>query len=80
MGPQDLLAVAHDVTSSRVLDVVFESPTVPKKSKNALVLAFLGHFHELVDDRIGSRVGDRCWGEADPFLRVGSDRFSSALH
>jgi nucleolar protein 9 len=29
----------------------------------------IGHYQELVDDRIGSRVGDRCWATADPYLK-----------
>lgn len=32
-------------------------------------MSFIGHYHALVDDRIGSRVGDRCWAFADPYLR-----------
>lgn len=32
-------------------------------------MAFLEHYHELVDDRIGSRVGDRLWAAADPYLK-----------
>ncbi|KAH9950104.1 ARM repeat-containing protein [Amylocystis lapponica] len=65
----ELLAMAHHVTSSRVLDAVLDLPAVPAKAKRTLVLAFLGHFHALVDDRIGSRVGDRCWAYADPYLK-----------
>jgi len=33
-------------------------------------MSLIGHFHTLVDDRIGSRVGDRCWAFADPYLKV----------
>ncbi|TFY50803.1 hypothetical protein EVG20_g11321 [Dentipellis fragilis] len=33
-------------------------------------MTFIGHYPELVDDRIGSRVGDRCWAAADPYLKV----------
>lgn len=32
-------------------------------------MVFLDHYHELVDDRIGSRVGDRLWEAADPYLK-----------
>ena len=66
----DLIAIAHDVTSSRVLDVVLQSATVPFKDKRKFVMQFIGHYHTLVDDRIGSRVGDNCWAFADPYLRV----------
>ena len=67
---EELLGLAHHKTSSYVLDVVFESPTVTRKSKRALVMAFIGHYHQLVDDKFGSRVGDRCWDNADPYLKV----------
>ncbi|KAI6046465.1 armadillo-type protein [Pisolithus marmoratus] len=66
---QDLLALSHNATSSRVLDAILESPTVPFKDKRRLVMSMIGHYHELVDDRIGSRVGDRFWAFADPYLR-----------
>jgi len=69
----DLVAMAHHPTSSRVLDTIFESSTVPYRTKNKFVLRFVGHFHELVDDRIGSRVGDRMWAGSDPYLKVGVD-------
>lgn len=67
---EEVLALAHHPTSSRVLDVVLESPTVPPKARRRLITSFIGHFHTLVDDRIGSRVGDRCWDVSDPYLRV----------
>lgn len=67
---EDVMALAHHPTSSRVLDVVLESPTVPPRARRRLITSFIGHFHTLVDDRIGSRVGDRCWDTADPYLRV----------
>lgn len=66
----DLMAVAHNATSSRVLDALLESPTVPFKAKRRFVMSLIGHYHTLVDDRIGSRVGDRCWAFADTYLRV----------
>jgi len=67
----DLIAMAHHPTSSRVFDTIFESSAVPSRAKNKFVLRFMGHFHELVDDRIGSRVGDRMWAGSDPYLKVG---------
>lgn len=70
LSMEDLIAMAHHVTSSRVLDAVVDSPQVPPKAKRKLILTFMGHFHELVDDRIGSRVGDRFWAYADPYFKV----------
>ncbi|KDQ20636.1 hypothetical protein BOTBODRAFT_169367 [Botryobasidium botryosum FD-172 SS1] len=66
---EEVIALAHHSTSSRVLDVVLESSTVAPRAKRRLITSFIGHFHTLVDDRIGSRVGDRCWDAADPYLR-----------
>lgn len=66
----DLIAMAHHPTSSRVLDAIFESSTVSHRTRNKFALRFVGHFHELVDDRIGSRVGDRVWVGSDPYLKV----------
>lgn len=74
----DLIAMAHHPTSSRVLDTIFESPTVPYRTRNKFVLKFMGHFHELVDDRIGSRVGDRMWAGSDPYLKVSCRRTDRA--
>ncbi|KAH9853868.1 ARM repeat-containing protein [Lenzites betulinus] len=69
IGVEELIQMAHHVTSSRVLDAVLESPTVPHKEKRKFVMTFIGHYHTLVDDRIGSRVGERCWAFADPYLK-----------
>ncbi|KAH9831022.1 ARM repeat-containing protein [Rhodofomes roseus] len=63
------IEIAHHPTSSRVLDVLLSSPTVPAKLKRKFVLSFMGRFHELVDDRIGSRVGERCWAAADGYMK-----------
>ncbi|EIW82459.1 ARM repeat-containing protein [Coniophora puteana RWD-64-598 SS2] len=66
---EGLLHLAHNPTSSRVLDVFLEAASVPFPAKRGLVMSFIGHYHMLVDDRIGSRVGDRCWNFADPYLK-----------
>ncbi|KIY48757.1 ARM repeat-containing protein [Fistulina hepatica ATCC 64428] len=66
---EDRLKIAHHPISSRVLDAVIESPTVPPKLKRQFVLSWMDHWHELVDDRIGSRVGDRLWAFADTYLK-----------
>lgn len=66
----EVIAMAHNVTASRVLDILLQSPCVPFKDKRKFVMSFIGHYHTLVDDRIGSRVGDNCWAFADPYLRV----------
>lgn len=77
--------MACSPVASRVLDVILSTdplaaaesgnhPTtsnpVPFKARRKLVMLFLDHFTTLVDDKIGSRVADRCWAVADPYLRV----------
>ncbi|KAK7061362.1 armadillo-type protein [Favolaschia claudopus] len=69
LSEEEMLSIAHHATSSRVLDALFESPTVPHKIKREFVLSFIGRYHLLVDDRIGSRVGDRCWAFSDTYLK-----------
>ncbi|KAF7354953.1 hypothetical protein MSAN_01410400 [Mycena sanguinolenta] len=70
LSEEDMLVIAHHATSSRVLDALLESPMVPQKVKRQFVLSFIGRYHLLVDDRIGSRVGDRCWAFSDTYLKV----------
>lgn len=72
MSPEEIISLAHSPISSRVLDALLDSETVPLKSKRKFVVSLIGHFHVLVDDRIGSRVGDRCWAFADTYLKVRS--------
>ncbi|GLB33404.1 putative ARM repeat-containing protein [Lyophyllum shimeji] len=66
---EERIEIAHDASGSRVYDMLLESPTVPFKAKREFVMGFIGHYHLLVDDRLGSRVGDRCWAFADTYLK-----------
>ncbi|KAF8314735.1 ARM repeat-containing protein, partial [Clavulina sp. PMI_390] len=80
----DLLAIACDPSGSRVLDLLLEpnvsqpsdnpSPppsTIPFKARKRLIMRFIesDSFVSLVDDKLGSRIADRCWAVADPYLR-----------
>ncbi len=65
-----MLDFACHPTSSRVIDVFLDSPTVAHKAKRQLLLNFIGHYHLLAADRIGSRIVDRCWGFADGYMKV----------
>lgn len=82
---EDLILIACDPSGSRVLDVILETPTlssesapsqtlstIPFKARKRLIMRFLesDSFITLVDDKLGSRVADRCWAVADPYLRV----------
>ncbi|CAK5281828.1 unnamed protein product [Mycena citricolor] len=82
-----LVSLAHHPAASRVLDALLESKTVLVKSKRQFLLSLIGSYHLLVDDRIGSRVGDRCWANADTYLKekiarsmIPEERFLAASH
>jgi len=64
------MKIAYNATASRVYDVLLESPNVPALAKRQFIMDFIGYYHLLVDDRIGSRIGDRCWNFADTYLKV----------
>ena len=71
MSTEELVSMAHHAISSHVFDALLESTTISPKQKRAFIQRFLGEYHRLVDDRIGSRVADRCWVTADTYLKVG---------
>ncbi|EJD00848.1 ARM repeat-containing protein [Fomitiporia mediterranea MF3/22] len=64
-----LLALAHHAVSSRIFDAFLTTPGIPSSARRQLILAFQGPFPALVDDRVGSRVGERLWAAADPYLK-----------
>lgn len=57
-------------SSAAVAQPSASTSTIPFKARRKLVMVFLDHFTTLVDDKIGSRIADRCWAVADPYLRV----------
>lgn len=68
-----LLTYTSDPTASRVIDVFLDeatNPAVAYKDRRNFLKNLIGHYQQLADDRIGSRVADRCWATADPFLKV----------
>ena len=68
--PQELLALAHHPAASRVTNAIVDGPTIPHRSRRALLRAMEAQFADVIDDRIGARVGARCWAAADPYLKV----------
>ena len=71
--PMDrLLVFTSDPIASRVVDVFLDesNKAIPYKDRRTFLRALIGHYHLLADDRIGSRVADRCWQVADPFLKA----------
>ncbi|KAF9474932.1 hypothetical protein BDN70DRAFT_884318 [Pholiota conissans] len=66
---EDRIKISHNASGSRVFDELLDSPTILPKVKRQFVMDFIGHYHVLVDDKLGSRVGDRCWAFADTYLK-----------
>ena len=67
---QELLALTRHPAASRVLDAIIDGPTIPPRSRRALLRAMETQFADVIDDRIGARVGARCWAAADPYFKV----------
>ncbi|GAA6023004.1 hypothetical protein JCM10207_002037 [Rhodosporidiobolus poonsookiae] len=70
-----LLPLTRSATSPRILDALLTSPT-PPRALCAFVLSLLGHFLQLADDRIGSRIAERAFATADPFFK---DKIAASL-
>ncbi|KAF9448476.1 hypothetical protein P691DRAFT_800795 [Macrolepiota fuliginosa MF-IS2] len=66
---EEQISLAHNSVSSRVYDILLSSSSITSKAKRAFVTSFIGHYHELADDRFGSRVADRCWDFSDTYLK-----------
>ncbi|KAI9511254.1 armadillo-type protein [Russula earlei] len=69
LSSQELLALAHHPAASRVLDAIIDGTTIPPRSRRTLLRAMEAQFADVIDDRIGARVGARCWAAADPYLK-----------
>lgn len=70
MSVEERIKMAHNIYSSHVFDVLLSSPSITAKAKRTIVMDFIGSYHVLVDDRIGSHIVDRCWEYADTYLKV----------
>lgn len=69
LSVMDRVQLSHNAHASWIIDALLQSSTVPLENKNQLILEFIGHYHNLVNDRFGSRIGDRCWAFADTYLK-----------
>ncbi|KAI0253125.1 ARM repeat-containing protein [Lactifluus subvellereus] len=69
LPPQGLFTLAHHPAASRVLDAIIDGPTIPSRARRALLRALEAQFADVIDDRIGARVGARCWAAADPYFK-----------
>ncbi|GAA5824341.1 hypothetical protein JCM3770_001813 [Rhodotorula araucariae] len=70
------LAISRSATSSRILDVLLTSPTTPPRALRTFIMSLLGQLHTIADDRIGSRVAERCFASADVYLK---DKMAASL-
>ncbi|WRT64203.1 uncharacterized protein IL334_001132 [Kwoniella shivajii] len=64
-----LITYAKSPISSHLYDKVFTSPSVAPKYRRKVLMLFMTHFKELVEDRIGSRVVDTIWDKADGYMK-----------
>jgi nucleolar protein 9 len=71
MDADQLSTIAKNPISSRVIDAALESETVSGHMKRKLILSLKPCLFELAQDKVGSRVAERCWAHADLFCRVG---------
>ncbi|KAK2464918.1 hypothetical protein APHAL10511_002994 [Amanita phalloides] len=69
LSVEERIKLAHNMYSSRIFDVLLTSPSVASKSRRRVVMEFIGKYHLLADDRIGSHVADHCWEHADTYLK-----------
>lgn len=65
-----LLEYASSPIASHMLDAILTSPAVSPKYRRKLLMAFMGHYKELAEDRLGSRVADTIWAKADGFMKA----------
>jgi nucleolar protein 9 len=69
LGVDGIISLTRDPTSSRILDVLLTSPSTTPLQRRAFLLSLIGHYHTIADDRLGSRIAERCWESADVFLK-----------
>ncbi|KAI0260538.1 armadillo-type protein [Gloeopeniophorella convolvens] len=65
----ELVALTHHPAASRVIDALLEGAQTPPRARRALLRALEARFADVVDDRVGARVGERCWAIADAYFK-----------
>lgn len=71
-----LLSHCFSPTSSHLIDAFLLSPTTLVTSRRTFLLSLLGSYHTLADNRVGSRVAERCFETADVYLK---DKIAASL-
>ncbi|EGG03657.1 uncharacterized protein MELLADRAFT_117295 [Melampsora larici-populina 98AG31] len=70
------MSFSRDTIASRALDSILNSPTISPAPRRQFISRFIGHYHRLADDRVGSRIADLCWAVADVFTK---EKIASSL-
>ncbi|KAA1103169.1 Nucleolar protein 9 [Puccinia graminis f. sp. tritici] len=64
-----IIGISRDPIGSRALDALLKSPSITPSIRRHFTLRFLGNFHRLADDRIGSHVAETFWTISDVYLK-----------
>jgi len=64
-----IIAFSRDPIGSRALDAVLKSPSITSATRRHFTMRFLGKYHELADDRIGSHIAETIWAISDVYLK-----------
>jgi nucleolar protein 9 len=70
LPPEGLLTLAYHPAASRILDAIINGPTISSRARQALLRALEAQFADIIDNRIGARVGACCWAAAEPYFKV----------
>ncbi|KAH9991424.1 hypothetical protein BJV77DRAFT_962771 [Russula vinacea] len=70
LASQELLSLSPHPAASWVLDAIIDGPTIPLRSRRALLRAMAAQIAGVIDDRIGVQVGARCWAAADSYFKL----------
>lgn len=65
-----IIAYAKSPIASHLLDKVFLERSVPPRYKKKMMMMLMKSYKELVEDRLGGRVVDTIWEQADGYMKV----------
>ncbi|PLW58036.1 hypothetical protein PCANC_00733 [Puccinia coronata f. sp. avenae] len=71
-----IIGFSRDPIGSRALDALLKSPSVTSPTRRHFTMRFLGKFHQLADDRIGSHIAETIWAISDVYLK---EKIASSL-
>ncbi|KAI9604653.1 hypothetical protein KEM48_002408 [Puccinia striiformis f. sp. tritici PST-130] len=71
-----VIGFSRDPIGSRALDALLKSPSITPSVRRHFTMRFLGNFHLLADDRIGSHIAETFWAISDVYLK---EKMASSL-